>query len=246
VAVPNGLGATLRRARNRRGVSLVEVEAAIKIRARLLQAIEEEDWEALPSGSYGRGFVRTYAAYLGLDAERLADEYEPRAPVPVSAAAPPRRERRRLPRAAVTAAVIFLLAGVGVAVGLATGGGGSGPTTNLDTGSGTPPRAGQASAPRPAAPRGVSLSILTKAEVWVCVVEAKGRALVEGQVLPPGAEEGPFHSGSFTVAFGNGEVAMQVDGERTKVPASASPLGYAIDSQGALQPLTEAERPTCL
>jgi hypothetical protein len=78
------------------------------------------------------------------------------------------------------------------------------------------------------------------------VVDGKGRPLVEGQILPAGAEEGPFHSGSFTVAFGNGEVAMQVDGEQTEVPKSASPLGYAIEPSGALKPLSEAERPTCL
>jgi hypothetical protein len=39
---------------------------------------------------------------------------------------------------------------------------------------------------------------------------------------------------------------MQVDGKETQIPASASPLGYAIDSGGRLTPLAEAERPTCL
>jgi hypothetical protein len=78
------------------------------------------------------------------------------------------------------------------------------------------------------------------------VLDAKGRPLVEGQVLPEGTTEGPFHSGSFTVAFGNGEVTMQVDGTETEIPESASPLGYAIGGDGALKPLAEAERPTCL
>jgi transcriptional regulator with XRE-family HTH domain len=242
--VQNGLGATLRRARNRRGLSLVEVEDAIKIRVGLLKAIEEEDWEALPGGSYARGFVRTYAAYLGLDAERLADEYQPRSQVP-EAALGRRGGGWRLPRGAVPATVILGLAAIAITVGVTTGGG-SGPAR---TGSqGPKAKAGPGPPPPPAekSPRGVSLKIAAKAEVWVCVVDAKGRPLVEGQVLPAGAEEGPFHSGSFTVAFGNGEVAMQVDGERAEVSASASPLGYAIDSSGDLKPLSEAQRPTCL
>ena len=92
----------------------------------------------------------------------------------------------------------------------------------------------------------MELSLAAKARVWVCVLDAKGRALVEGRVLPSGAQEGPFHSGSFTVAFGNGEVAMRVDGKDIRIPASASPLGYSIDSGGRLTLLAEAERPECL
>ena len=45
-----GIGATLREARNRRKVDLSEVEAAIKIRVRYLQAIENEEWDLLPGG----------------------------------------------------------------------------------------------------------------------------------------------------------------------------------------------------
>ena len=77
------------------------------------------------------------------------------------------------------------------------------------------------------------------------MLDSKGRALVDGQVLPAGEEEGPFHSGSFTVAFGNGEVAMRIDGKDIRTPASASPLGYSIEPGGHLTP-SEAERPTCL
>ena len=62
----------------RRKIDLTEVEAATKIRVRYLRAIENEDWDLLPGDAYARGFVRTYAAYLGLDAERLADELPPR------------------------------------------------------------------------------------------------------------------------------------------------------------------------
>jgi cytoskeleton protein RodZ len=75
VGMESGVGASLREARKRRELDLTDVEAAIKIRVRYLQAIEDENWEVLPGDVYARGFIRTYAGYLGLDGERLADEH---------------------------------------------------------------------------------------------------------------------------------------------------------------------------
>jgi cytoskeleton protein RodZ len=66
-----GVGATLKRARRERGLSLEDVEEATKIRSRYLQALEGEDFGALPDPVYVRGFVRTYADFLGLDGEEL-------------------------------------------------------------------------------------------------------------------------------------------------------------------------------
>jgi cytoskeleton protein RodZ len=248
--VDRGIGETLRAARSRRKLSLSEVEAAIKIRARHLGAIEDEEWEALPGGAYTRAFIRTYADHLGLDGERLAAEHAPQ-----PEAAPARdgaggRGGRLSPRAA-TALVVAGVVALALAVGLATGGGGGEPSPPPEnaggsSGSGVVPAPGSHPATVGAREAGVELSLATKAEVWVCVLNAEGRALVEGQVLAGGAEEGPFHSGSFTVAFGNGEVAMRIDGKDIRIPASASPLGYSIDSGGRLTPLAEAERPTCL
>jgi hypothetical protein len=91
----------------------------------------------------------------------------------------------------------------------------------------------------------VSVRLSANAEVWVCLLAASGRHLVDGQILETGAVEGPFHSGSFTVSFGNGEVAMLIDGKEAEIPATSSPIGYSIDSSGAMTQLSEAERPTC-
>ena len=256
----DGVGATLCRARTRRKLSYSEVEEATKIRARFLRAIEEEEWDALPEGSYARSFIRTYATYLGLDAERLAAEYAPLptdlgSDRPTRAAAPrgsgDRRSRRgRGPRPGlVSALVILAVLAVAIGVGISTGGGGGGPGAQ-GGGSGTATRArsprSSAAAELRARPRGVVLRLVTKAEVWVCVLDHQGRRLVDGAVLSDGTEAGPFHSGSFTVAFGNGEVAMQVNGKEIGVPASSSPIGYAIHRGGRLEPLVESERPTCL
>src|SRR4051795_2999332 len=71
----NGVGPTLREARKRRQIELSEVEEATRIRPRFLRAIENEEWDVLPGGVYTRGFIRTYASFLGLDGDRLAEDY---------------------------------------------------------------------------------------------------------------------------------------------------------------------------
>src|SRR5438477_8256472 len=69
------IGESLRRARTERGLELATVSEAIKIRVRYLRALEAEDWDALPAPAYARGFLRTYATYLGLDADALVEEF---------------------------------------------------------------------------------------------------------------------------------------------------------------------------
>lgn len=69
------IGQTLRDARERLGLTLEEVERATRIRARHLQALEDEAWDALPSPVQARGFMRNYADFLGLDADAVTLQY---------------------------------------------------------------------------------------------------------------------------------------------------------------------------
>ena len=62
------IGETLREARMRRRIDMAEVEAATKIRAKYLRALENEEWDLLPGPTFVKTFLRTYAEYLGLDA----------------------------------------------------------------------------------------------------------------------------------------------------------------------------------
>jgi len=77
------LGDTLREARVGRGLTLKDAEDALKIRSKYLQALEQNDFEVIPGPTFVRAFLRTYASFLGLDTERLMEEYfsqfEPRA-----------------------------------------------------------------------------------------------------------------------------------------------------------------------
>src|SRR6185437_2275674 len=72
------IGGSLREARLKRGLTSAEVQKAIRIRDRYLQALEEERWEQLPGDAYVKGFLRTYADYLGLDGNLYVDEYNSR------------------------------------------------------------------------------------------------------------------------------------------------------------------------
>lgn len=109
------IGASLREARTRRGLSPADVQKAIRIRERYLTALEEEKWDLLPGEVYAKGFLRTYAEFLGLDGDLYIDEWNSRfahsdeAPPPE----PPPSRRRRL------GALRPLLAGVAIAVAVA-------------------------------------------------------------------------------------------------------------------------------
>jgi cytoskeletal protein RodZ len=71
------LGETLRQARLNRGASLADAERETRIRRKYLEALEAEDYGALPATVYTRGFIRTYARYLGLDPESTLDLLSP-------------------------------------------------------------------------------------------------------------------------------------------------------------------------
>jgi cytoskeleton protein RodZ len=72
------IGNTLREARLRRGLDILDCEAETKIRTKYLRAMEEEQFDLMPSPTYVRGFLRTYADFLDLDGRLVLDEYESR------------------------------------------------------------------------------------------------------------------------------------------------------------------------
>ena len=68
-------GATLRQAREHRGVSLQQISAVTKISMAALEALEKNDISRLPGGIFTRAFVRSYAAEVGLDPEDTVQEF---------------------------------------------------------------------------------------------------------------------------------------------------------------------------
>jgi cytoskeleton protein RodZ len=260
------IGDTLSEARTRRKVDLEKVHAATGIRPRYLEAIEQEDWDALPEEFYARAFIRKYARYLEVDPEPLVEEYRrqqgggARGEAPMSPFARTRSRkaealRRRRKRQSVYAWIgaVGLLAAIAVAVILLSSSGGEDGGAKAPKGTATkskPEGKKQSSktappAQRQAKPKTVKLKIEPTAEVWACVMNAKGKALVDGQTLAAGESVGPFKSRSFTAAFGNGSVRVLVDGKALKTPETSSPMGISVDAKGKVHELPEGKRPSC-
>src|SRR4051812_23249630 len=189
VSMPTGIGETLREARHDAGIELDEVERTIRIRGRYLAALENEEWDVLPAEAYLRGFLHTYADYLGLDGAELVDRYdrlgvraepEPSVEVPFE---PPRPIGdgnvlwRRAGAIAIGVAGALVLLFVVLAV---TGdseknagghrhhhGGKSGSAQATTTTSTT-------------APTEASVTLEPTGTVWVCLVDHSGSPLVNG------------------------------------------------------------------
>ena len=115
------IGETLRETRMRRRIDMTEVEAATKIRAKYLRALENEEWDLLPGPTYVKSFLRTYAEALGLDGRLLVEEYKLRherlsdvelQPITPRSARDRDRRRRKAPGAGRDVAVAVVVLGI--------------------------------------------------------------------------------------------------------------------------------------
>ena len=135
------IGNSLREARHRQQLDLTDVEQATKIRSRYLRALEEEAFDVLPAQTYVKGFLRTYADWLGLDGQLYVDEYnsrfgtddEPREPVVARRTAGVQQRHARLARRGVLIALgaIAVLSALVIAAFKFSGGGDQAGIPNL-------------------------------------------------------------------------------------------------------------------
>lgn len=241
------IGASLEEARRQRGLSIDDAAERTKIRAKYLTALEKEDWEALPSSAYAKGFLRTYALMLGLDADELVDELRRR----IDAGGERQRllpfgdpvlEERRRPAALNErwGRSGLLIAGLGVC-GLAIAlvlviaeGLGDDASRQLRQ-HGAAAVAGRAQADQPAgAPSGpVTLRVHAIRGAQLCLV-GDGRAVIDSQALPPGAKAGPFHARRFRLdlsSFGGGALRLRVD-HRVRKLVARDRSSYLIHHNG--------------
>jgi cytoskeleton protein RodZ len=114
------IGNSLREARVRQGLDYPQVELATKIRAKYVKALEDEQFGVLPAQPYVKGFLRTYAEFLGLDGQLYVDEYNSRFvsdgfdEVPAKKLSPRVRQQRNVERKVL----LFALAGIAVLTAL--------------------------------------------------------------------------------------------------------------------------------
>jgi cytoskeleton protein RodZ len=113
-------GERLKRERELREVKLDEVSTATRISPRFLEALENEQWDRLPGGVFGRGFVRSIARYLGLNEEDLLSEYD--LARGENASAPLAKPEERIPSPPKWIPVVAVLVLLCIIAGLAYGG----------------------------------------------------------------------------------------------------------------------------
>ena len=247
------IGETLREARMRAKIDVSEVEARTKIRAKYLRALENEEWGLLPGPTFVRSFLRTYADYLGLDSKLLVEEYRLRHEhpseldlAPITPNLGPERRRARIspPRLSrgwiVGLSVVAIIA---LLIVIGSVGGGKSDQAKVATQSTT--RKAQPSRPAPAPrPTLARLKLLPVDPVYVCLVDASGRRLIDGQTVDPASPPPTFNAKRFSVLFGHGPQVMRVNGKTVQIRSSSNPIGFEITPTGRRE-LSQARLPSC-
>jgi cytoskeleton protein RodZ len=231
------IGETLREARMRQRIDMTEVEAATKIRAKYLRALETEEWELLPGSTFVKTFLRTYADYLGLDSRLLVEEYKQRFERPAGLDVAPlnlrtQRRRRRVipgfgPWVVVFVGVIALLVAFYV-LGSSGDDNTEPPAMRVQTPKpkGSSNKAAQSG--RRKKPTRVALRIVPTGPVYVCLEDAAGRPVIDKETLAAGQSTRMFHSKRFRVTFGTSNARMRVNGHTYRVATSKDPVGYEL------------------
>ena len=253
------IGETLREARMRRRIDMTEVEAATKIRAKYLRALENEEWDLLPGPTFVKTFLRTYAEYLELDPRMLVEEYRQRYERPSTQDLTPfgpgmggrrrQRPRRSLGPLFVVLVGVVALLGALYLLGVVWG---DSPDDRRRRRSCRRPRRPRPRRPaktakpkkkKKAAPARASLRLTAKgARVYVCLVDATGKAVVNGEYLEPGKSTKTFRSQRFRVNLGNSEVTLRVGGKRYSAANTGKPIGYEVRPGKKPTRLSEAAR----
>jgi len=85
---PGFPGHLLRQAREEHGLSQKEAARDLHLTSKIINAIEEDDFELIPSFVFARGYIRSYARHVGLDGQTLVAEFDAAYGVPNNSAKP--------------------------------------------------------------------------------------------------------------------------------------------------------------
>ena len=230
--VTNGLGSELREARVQRGLTLEQVAYETRIRTRYLEALEDERFDDLPGEAYAKGFLRTYADFIGLDGSqmlaRYREQFPRRAEPPVSPRPQPAYEPKRFLALAGAAVAVVLLA-VGGLVAWQLDGGDANPdrtatpaTSSVATTTASKPNPA-ASAP---ATRTSLLALTTSSPSWLEVRLGGPRGkLVWVGTLQPGRRLRLGLGRRIWLRAGNPTALVaRIDGKRRPLPPNAGDM----------------------
>ena len=231
------IGNSLREARLREQLDFPAIEQGTKIRAKYLRALEDERFEMLPAHTYIKGFLRTYADFLGLDGGLYVDEYnsrfvagdEDQPPLRTRRVPMPRSGRRRRFESGVVllALTAIVLVTALVIVAWKFGGVGGESVPGLQPAAVTPEvqQAGPNTIAAPSSrPGRAALSVRSvKGDSWMEVRAGSGTGrLLYGGTLERGQSQ-RFVQKKIYVAFGNPEnVSVKVNGLQMQLPATST------------------------
>jgi cytoskeleton protein RodZ len=227
-----GIGDALRSAREEQGRTIEEAALHTRVRGDYLRALEDERFDVLGGDVYAKGFLSTYARFLGLDPQPLLDEFRrsaahddisPSALVTAgSAARPPRRSPPSwlgsvLVGIIVLVGAIALLSAIGNRAPAPVA---DGPADPVATGTSTPSPTPTEAEPteEPSTPteeptvEGVDLFLAFEQDCWIRV-EIDGQQIEESTV-PSGETRSYKGDERVTIRFGNpGGVLVELNGE---------------------------------
>jgi cytoskeleton protein RodZ len=259
-----GIGARLRAARERKGQTVLQAAEKLHVDARVLEALEAENFEPLGADVYARGHLRRYAELVGESPAELQELYTNTSPQT-------RPDLTRIPRGerAPESARLLLPALLGV-IGLTFAGlvwwlltlpgakprplpPAMTPAATLSTEAGTAAEAVAPSAPGPLAAPGMSargaavalaagsagqtLTLKFSGESWVQIADGRGRTLLDG-LQPAGSTRSVTGPAPLRVVLGNApSVALEVNGHPASLAGLVRRRGDAhvsIDASGAV------------
>ena len=251
-----GIGARLRAARERRGLTVLQAAEKLHVDAKVLESLEAEDFAPLGADVYVRGHLRRYAELIGESSGELQDLY-------ASAGLAVHPDLTRIPRVerpsesshlvlpALLTVVGLALAGVlwwvftlpgarpqalvtpppAAAETPAAGAARPAETPGLAA-EASPPGAGTGSS---AASAGQTIALKLSADSWVQVADARGRVLLDG-LLPGGSTRAVTGAAPLRVVLGNAPaVTLEVNGRPVSLAGLVRRRGDAhllVDAAG--------------
>jgi cytoskeletal protein RodZ len=257
------IGDVLKSARTAQGLDIRTVEDRTKIRTKYLRALENEEWDVLPSNAYAKGFLRTYAQLLALDADALVDEYRRQVESGLAGVQPPSfgepmlegrprgpgREPRSRSLAVIIAAAVVGVVAVLLVIGLVGGDEGAKKGRHAHKRELAQKRKQERRQERrqqqqqqQQAATTVTMRIELNSDVQVCLLgDDKTQPLVDDQVLTAGSVEGPYVAKEFDLRFPFGYDVEQFDlflnDKRARLPETQGPVAYRITPPANIQPV---------
>lgn len=256
-----GIGARLRAARERKGLTVLQAAEKLHVDAKVLEALEAENFEPLGADVYVRGHLRRYADLIGESPAGLQDLYAGaglavRPDLTRIARAERPSESSRLMLPALLSVVGLALAGLlwwiftlpgtkpralpatapVAAAGL--------PAEGAEASATLPAAAAPAAPPPPAARAGgaaatgaPTIALQLSGSSWVQIVDAHGHALLDG-VLPAGSTRSVSGAAPLRVVLGNAPaVTLAVNGRPVALTGRVRRRGdarFSVDAAGQL------------